>query len=160
MTIPPGWTSINGELSDWIDFSRGTDEVLTILHVTRVWDSQGAPTVETVPADLDGWIRTHPRLRITSERQVGLAGQTADEFTASVTSGESGCSAAAGPCFEFFAPTSHGPFSLVVGNENRIDVVSVAGSDVVVTLEAPPGAFDAFQSAADGLLASLSFNRS
>ena len=161
------WRLLKGEFGDIVDLvqSSGPDtSLLTIIRSGRVFDASEAPATAAeidaattaAPDDVASWLAAHPRLETTSE-PVEVGGHQGVRLTVRVAPG-AGYAGARCPsrCVLLFALDTPGRlFELVEGNENRLDVVTVDGTTLVVAAEAPPAAFDAFGAAVDGLLATV-----
>jgi tRNA A-37 threonylcarbamoyl transferase component Bud32 len=161
------WRLLKGEYGDIVDLAQasGPDtSLLTIIRFGRVFDASGTPATAAeidaaataAPDDVASWLAAHPRLETTSE-PVEVGGYQGVRLTVRVAPGAGypGVRCPSRCVLRFALDTPGRLFELVEGNQNRLDVVTVDGTTLVVAAEAPPAAFDAFGAAVDTLLATV-----
>ena len=157
------WRSLKGEYDDIVDLVRTTGpptSLLTVLRVGRVFDAALAP--ETVaemdaaatvaPDDLGVWLASHPDCRSRRSRSRSAVGWALASTWWSAPAPATRATGArpAAWCCSPWTPLDR-LFELVEGNRNRLDVVAVDGTTLVLATEAPPAAFDDFRAAVDRL---------
>jgi hypothetical protein len=164
----PGLSFIPG--ADWINsfqvpdawYIWHGDSTLGFVNVDEVRDPQDPTSKDKaipVPGgDLVGWLKRHPGLAVSQERQVPVGGVTGTQLNVSVrpTAPENYASACGDdPCLPLFHMNDGSSFWLYETYENQLTVLRVEGETVVISAESPPGEYDEFISRVEQVRSSV-----
>ena len=151
-------------------YSQGTDAeklrrcTLLFLSPTQVFDPNTTGKLEPVPADLVGWLQSHPYLTTHAAGSTRVGGTEAVQLSFSVTAGKTFPDYAFGQSTKFLFPPGVGgdrvtPFGVVAGQSGTMIVLQVSGRPVVVLPDGPHAGcdFTTFGPQQQALLATLRF---
>ena len=140
----------------WVSLHRGRARV-NLQQWDGVYDpvADATPGVDEVPADLSGWVTSHPRLRVGEERTVTLSGEQWRVLDVSVRTplSASPLECAGAPCV-LLAQVGDEAVELL-DSERAALYLPVDSSDTTVVLVAAPTSSRTAWTAATSLVSSL-----
>jgi hypothetical protein len=177
--VGEGWGLLGDEengiaLAPKFDPATGPERQLSVTAVKWVFDeplltdkeldANRERHIRPAPADLVGWLRANPHLKIGPSRPARLGGVRGVQFDVTVRDipGPSNCEQFAPDHCVLLFPITRGseePIELVEvgGSPSRYTLVEVKGQPVLVTVGAPADQFKAFVAEAGKVLETVSF---
>lgn len=169
--LDSGWRRPRHDREDLVELERVDDSesLLSVFVVDDVVDrrrtypslaaTRSRSTAQPVPADLVGWLGSHPNLNISSSEQVaasgGLQGRRID---LTLRGTNTACGTGTRRCSALFH-VGGAVFVLLPEHRNRLYVFSVDGHHVLVTIETRPERFAELAGTVERIVRTLEIGR-
>ena len=163
--VGSGWETGSTQLRDYVDIGRRDFRIMSFERVARVFDPKRPlfGNFDEAPADMIGWLRSHPRMRCVGgpkTAKVGdLDGRSIEMEVTRVIS-KNRPAICADPCLPLFVPSDGAAVNYAKGDRVRFTVVKVGKQTVTISVAAEGDELRKFLPLADQVLETAKFEGS